>query len=255
MNNLLKKNWFWLAAILTSGLILRLYLMSMLKCLTFDEIDSVSETNRPLGQIWSYIKWEMHPPLHFYYLHFWISAFGSSETALHWSSLVLSLAAIIVLYFLGKEIFKSSIAGLAAAVLYAWSSLFCFYGDWARMTTMLFLFAALSFLFFFKLLKARGRKIILFGALFTFFTLGALYTHLTAGLVPAIEFFYLLYLFFRRQNSSAEICKKFLAPALLILAGYAPWFWYFWQAKLKILGGNAWYFTAQGKTSLPYIVI
>jgi 4-amino-4-deoxy-L-arabinose transferase-like glycosyltransferase len=255
MKNIFKKDWFWLSAILLLGLSLRLYLLGFLRSLTFDEIASVSESSVPFGRIWNYVKWEMSPPLHFYYLHFWMQIFGSSEISLHFSSLILSLAAIIALYFLGKEIFKSGVAGLAAAFLYACSPLFCYYGIWTRMISLLFLSSVLSFLFFLKLINSRGKKIIIFGAFFVLATLAALLTHLTAGLVVIIEILYLLFLVLAKKNSAKELLKNFSVPALIIFLGYLPWFWYFWQSRLKNLSSDAWYFTSQAKIPLPYFMV
>jgi len=255
MKNLFKKDIFWLSVIAAGGLAWRLYLLSLLKSLTFDEIVSFSVAAKPLAQIWSYVKWEMHPPLHYYFLHFWLQLFGATEISAHLSSVFLSVLAIIALYFLGKELFKSGLAGLSAAALYAFSPLFCFYGVWARMYSMLFLFAALSFLFFLKLISARGQKIILFGTLFVICTLAALFSHLTAGIILAIEAGYLIYLVLGKQNKWRELAGRFFIPAIIIVAPYGFWFWYFYQHRLKILAGNAWYFNDQNGTPLLFKAI
>ncbi len=241
-----KQTWFILSVITAAGLAARLWVLTLLRGLTFDEMISFSVAEKPLAQIWSYVKWEMHPPLHYYFLHFWFAIFGTSEISAHLSSVLLSLAAIIALYFLGKEIFASRRAGLAAAALYAFSPLFCFYGVWARMYSMLFLTAVLSFLFFWKLIKARGRGMFTIAALFTLFTLTALFSHLTAGLVIALEGVYLLYLLLTRQKKIQEILRNFWLPTLIIFAVYGSWFWYFWRLHLSSLGGSAWYFQTQG---------
>lgn len=86
MKNLFKKDIFWLSVIAAGGLAWRLYLLSLLKSLTFDEIVSFSVAAKPLAQIWSYVKWEMHPPLHYYFLHFWLQLFGATEISAHLSS-------------------------------------------------------------------------------------------------------------------------------------------------------------------------
>jgi len=41
---------------------LALYLLSLLKSLTFDEIVSFSVAAKPLAQIWSYVKWKCIRP-------------------------------------------------------------------------------------------------------------------------------------------------------------------------------------------------
>ena len=88
----------------------------------FDEQISISIAQKPLNEMWSYLQWEMHPPLHFYYLHGWIKTFGASEISGRISSLVLGLLSIIAMYFLGKEVFQSKKTGLYASFLVAISS-------------------------------------------------------------------------------------------------------------------------------------
>ena len=139
-----------LVAIMALALALRLWVIWLLPCYSFDEMVSTSVAVKPLGQIWSYVRWEMHPPLHFYYLHAWFVVFGAGEWSARFSSLLLSLISILVIYILAKEIFKSRPAGLFAAFLYSISAIFAFYGIWARMYEMLFLFSALSYLFFWR---------------------------------------------------------------------------------------------------------
>jgi uncharacterized membrane protein len=196
----------------------------------------------------------MHPPLHYYFLHFWFDVFGSSEFSGHCSSILLSILAAVALYFLGKEIFGSRLAGLATAVLYAWSPLFCFYGVWARMYTMLILLASLSFILFLRLLKATGKRVLILGGLLALTTLAALFTHLTAGLVPGVEFVYLAYLFFAKKIKGKHLLWNFVLPAVVIGLVYGLWFWYFWHLNLSSLGGDAWYFNSQGKMNLVYLI-
>ena len=81
----------------------------------FDEQISVTIAQKPLTQMWSYLQWEMHPPLHFYYLHGWIKTFGDDEISGRISSLVFGLFSIIAMYFLGKQIFQSNKTGLYGA--------------------------------------------------------------------------------------------------------------------------------------------
>jgi len=251
---LLKKDWFLAAFISLSALIPRIYILVFTKSLSFDEMISFSVARKSLSQIWGYVKWEMHPPLHYYFLHFWFVIFGRSEGSGHSSSIFLNVLAATALYFLGKEIFRSRLAGLAAADLYAWSPLFCFYGVWARMYTMLILLATLSFILFLRLLKATGRRALILGGLFALTTLAALFTHLTAGLVPGIELVYLAYLFFANKIKGKELLRNFIAPAIVIGLVYGLWFWFFWHLHLGSLGSNAWYFNYQGKFNPVYLI-
>jgi uncharacterized membrane protein len=250
-----KNDIFWLTVIMAGALVLHLWLMSFLRSLTFDEIVSCKIAELPFSQIWFYVQWEMHPPLHYYFLHFWLAIFGRSEFSAHFSSIFLSLLAIPVMYFLGREVFRRRLAGLAAAVLYAFSPLFCFYGVWARMYTMLFLTASLSFLFFLRFIRVRGRREIIEGILFSIFTLAALLSHLTAGIILAIEAVWLFYLVVRHKKKILPLARKFFFPVLAIVAVYGIWFWHFWQLRLSSLSGDAWYFNAAVSVFYPLLIM
>jgi uncharacterized membrane protein len=242
-------SWLWLGIIAAAGLGLRLWLAAGLKSLTFDEMISFSVAEKPFNQIWPYVKWEMHPPLHYYWLHFWFDLFGKTEFSAHLSSVFLSVLAIVALYLLGKELFKEPLAALSAAALYALSPLFCFYGIWTRMYTLLFLTAVFSFYSFLKLIKAGSRQHIIWGALFIVSTVAALYTHLTAGLIPVIEISYLFYLCLSGQGKIKELFGKFWLSFLIIALVFLPWFWHFLAYRLDSLGGDAWYFNSLGGRS------
>jgi hypothetical protein len=85
--------------------------------------------------------------------------------------------------------------------------------------------------------------------------LAALFSHLTAGLVIAIEAVYLIYLLLSKQSKDKELLKKFFIPALIIFLAYGFWFWYFCQHRLKGLSGSAWYFSSQGDKSFWFAAI
>jgi mannosyltransferase len=162
------KDWLGLVIVISAALLSRFWMLINLKSLDFDEMISFSVAEKPLAQIWSYVKWEMHPPLHYYFLHFWFWLFGETEISAHLSSVFLSVLAVVAIYYLGKELFQSRAAAFFAAILCALSPLFCFFGVWARMYSLLFLTATLSFLFFFKFIKSKGKKIF-FGERSLFF--------------------------------------------------------------------------------------
>jgi hypothetical protein len=82
--------------------------------------------------------------------------------------------------------------------------------------------------------------------------LAALFSHLTAGIILAIEASYLIYLILSKQNKWRELTGRFFIPAIIIIAPYGFWFWYFYQHRLKILAGNAWYFNGQDGT--PFLL-
>ena len=162
----------------------------------FDEMVSVAIAKLPRGQMWEYLRFEMHPPLHFYYLHYWIKLFGDSEITSRLSSTLISLISIPIVYLLGRDLFGSKSAGLGASLLVAISSYQSFQAIWARMYSLTFLLTTLSFYFFLKAINYSGHtsRIKIYWLLYWLTTLLALYTHLTALIIIFIQLIFLVYL-------------------------------------------------------------
>lgn len=211
--------------------------------LLFDEIVSMSIAKQPLAHMWHYLRWEMHTPAHFYYLHFWIQLFGDSEASARISSLVPGLASIVAVYFLAKELFQSKITGLYASFLVAFASFQSFYGIWTRMYALLFLASTLSFYFFIVALKTNKRR---YWFLYGITTLLALFTHLTAFAIPAIQLVYLLYQRYRHGLLHVGALKTFIWLLAVQILALAPWVYNFVTIRLHTFSTRAWYFWAQG---------
>src|SRR5271166_694694 len=75
----------------------------------------------------------------FYYaaLHYYTRIFGMSEISVRSMSVVLSLAALILVFELGREIFADEGTALAAAVMWAFNPLAVVFAHTARMYPML----------------------------------------------------------------------------------------------------------------------
>lgn len=207
----------------------------------FDEQISISIAQKPLTEMTTYLKWEMHPPLHFYYLHAWIKFFGISEFSGRVSSLVLGLLSIIAIYFLGKEIARSKRVGLYASFLVAISSFQSFYSIWTRMYMLFFLLSILSFYFWLRALKENKISLWLLAGLTTQL---ALYSHLTTWAIPIIQLAFVLYLKYKNQIDHQRI-KRFLIMLTVNILLLAPWIYNFLNVRLQVFSGRAWYFWAQ----------
>ena len=123
----------------------------------FDEIVSLEIAQHNIIDSWQYLKWENNPPLHYWFLHWWIELFGESEKALRFSSVLFSLLSIIAIYFLGRKLANKKV-GLFASFLLAISSFQIFLSMDARMYPMLLFFAILSCYFFWQILHPFPAK-------------------------------------------------------------------------------------------------
>lgn len=130
----MRENWkLQLLLVLAAATLLRFLLLGS-KSLWFDEAFSALEAQRSLQAIWSprtsYL--EPHPPLYYTMLHYWVSWWGSSETAVRFPSALMSLVNVGLLYGLGRRLANERVAMLAAALL-ALSPLNIWYAQEARM--------------------------------------------------------------------------------------------------------------------------
>lgn len=231
------KNISLLSLMILSATALRLLLIGKWDGLSFDEIASVSVALQPLSDMWQYLQWEMHPPLHFVFLHYWIQLFGSSEFVIRLSSVVLGAVAMFATYKLNTELFNNKKAGLYGAALSGFIFLTLFYSLVARMYILFFLLAALSFYFFLKAVKNNN---IFSWLLYALTTTLALYTHLTAAIIPVIQIIYTWYLY-KQQFVDKKVFKKIALISGLVYLLYAPWFVSFVTKRLDAFGANAWY--------------
>ena len=109
-----------------------------------DEYASIVMAYDGLFSGFSQIRSDVHPPLYFTLLHFWIRAFGNAETTVRLLSVVPSVLMVVFLYRLGKRLFGAE-SGLLAAVLAAASLLQIYYAQEARSYAWLMLFVVLSY--------------------------------------------------------------------------------------------------------------
>lgn len=171
-----------------------------------------------------------HPPLYFILTHYWIKAFGNSEFALRLLPLIFGVLAILLIYFLAKEIFNSR-TGLISSLLLAVSFFNIEYSQEARMYSLLVFLTLLSFLFFTKLVinKKYNFRNYLFYALST---LALLYTHYFGVLILMVQVIYFIWLSFHEKKEINLRKWAFIIGGLIILI--VPWA----PHLLADIGGN-----------------
>ena len=108
-----------------------------------DEGISVGIASHPLRQLPRLLRQDGSPPLFYFLLHFWTRWFGSTEVATHVLPLLISLAAVPVGYWAGRELFDRT-AGLAAAALLATNPFLNWYATETRMYTLVVLLATVA---------------------------------------------------------------------------------------------------------------
>ncbi len=122
------------------------------------------------------VSYDVHPPLYFFILHYWMKWFGITEAALRSLSIVFGIFALIVLYTAGRR-FHSGPAGLWCLVLLCLSPFIIFHSVDARMYSQLLCLEALCILAGGLFLEKSGIK---YWCIFTGAALASLYTHYLA---------------------------------------------------------------------------
>jgi mannosyltransferase len=144
-----------LAAMILTGLALRLYAIGS-ESLWLDEGVSVLVAKWPLGDICSYVRHEdVHPPLYYMILHFWVGWVGDSETAVRMLSAILGTLWLPLMYRLGKDFMDRKTSGLAT-LLSAISVYYVFFAQETRGYALFVFVALLSMIFWIRLFVRPG---------------------------------------------------------------------------------------------------
>ncbi len=77
----------------------------------------VPEAGHGLKAVTGVLARNVHLPFYFFFMHYWVAAFGSSEGTLRLPSIVWSTLAVCFLFLLGQELFTPWIGLLAAQSL------------------------------------------------------------------------------------------------------------------------------------------
>ena len=134
----------WLVVGLTLlGAFLRaLYLAG--KGMWLDETFSVWLASHSVADILQWVvRIDQHPPLYYFLLHYWIALNGDTPYYVRFLSALFGAATIPIIYVIGKRLADFRM-GLAAAALLAFSPYNIYYGQEARMYTLLAFNAAVA---------------------------------------------------------------------------------------------------------------
>ncbi len=208
-----------LAVILFIGLSLRAYDLGG-ESIWYDEGYSVTTAKLSVGDILknSVIE-EDHPPIYTILLHYWINAFGDSETATRSLSLIFAFLAIFILWKLGSLLLDNQTA-LFAALVMALSTFHIHYSQEIRPYSIAFFLGLSSMYFFVKLLR---KKTAADSAAYIISSLLLLYTHYSGFFIVLVQNIYLVVLTLLLKEKQSLGFKNWLVLQLLIVIFYMPW--------------------------------
>jgi len=225
-----------LILILLLALGLRLYRIQA-QSLWNDEGTSVALAARDLAAITRGAANDIHPPLYYYVLHFWMALFGNSELAVRSLSALLGVLLVLLIFALGRRMAGSAV-GLVASFLAALSPFQVYYSQETRMYILAAFLGAASMYSFVHLLsgwrcEAASTRLrhYLPSAVYTVTTILLLYTHYFAvSIVVAQNLVFLwCWLAMMRRQAGTRCASRFFPLAhwglLQVVSGllYLPW--------------------------------
>jgi hypothetical protein len=209
-------------ALLTAALV-GLYVAARLwrlaaACLWFDELFGVHAARHSWPGLWRFVAADLiHPPLFYALLKLWTAAGGESVYWLRLFPVVASVAALVPLLLLARELRLGATATNVALLCAAANGYLIKYAQEVRMYGLLLLLTLTSLWLLARLTNSRGgARATLCGLAFVNLLLA--YTHYYGWLVVACEAGYLAFADRRRL-------KGFLLAAAAPVAAYAPWVW------------------------------
>jgi uncharacterized membrane protein len=182
-----------------------------------DEGITVGISSHPLAQLPRLLREDGSPPLFYVLLHFWMRLFGRSAAATHVLPLLISLLAIPVAYWAGRELFDRR-AGLAAAALYATNPFLNWYSTETRMYTLVILLAMVGLTLAWRAFDRR-RPVDAAGAVVVYALL--LYSHDWAIYLTAVTAAVLFGMARARKDRTLAIWVAGCSAACLAL--WLPW--------------------------------
>jgi mannosyltransferase len=200
------------------GLFLRVYHLGT-ESLWIDEAWSISMSKASVLQLFVDVaQGDVHPPLYYFVLHYWVNLFGTSEFGVRLLSSLFGVLAIPMIYVVGRQLLNKE-AGLVAALILALSSFNIRYSQETRMYSLIVLFALLSMYFFLRCLQ---RNTLASSAGYVLSTTFLVYTHYYGFFVVLAQNIYIVTLLLLSRRHTYRL-KYWVALQTIMLALFLPW--------------------------------
>lgn len=243
-----------LLAITLGAFALRVYHLAS-QSLWYDEAFSAYLARLPLAEITSLTAGDIHPPLYYYLLHFWVTLAGSTEFALRFLSAVASTLTVPAVFLLTLELGLGSDAtghqpsrrgvatALAVAAITAISPAYVWYAQEARMYALLTLLGVLTSISLLRWLQrpdgGSNRDLVAWCAL----SVTAVYIHFYAFFLVVFQVTFAAWRMLAAPDRRARLRAGGATLAVVVLA-YLPWLGFtvtrlgadvsYWEGTLKV---------------------
>lgn len=189
--------------------------------LWFDEAFSILLSRHAPEQIFSITARDIHPPLYYVFLHYWIEWWGDSKFAVRSMSVVFGVGNVALIIWLTRLASNRNTA-LLAGTLVALLPLALRYSQEARMYVLAAFFLLGATLALFYWVKAPNRRRYL--VIYTLLISASFYTHYISFACVLSYWLYLLLLGQRQEGQPHYLMRPswWLANVFVVVL-YAPW--------------------------------
>lgn len=195
--------------------------------LRLDEAQSIWVATKSIHEILKFTAEDVHVPLYFITLHFWLQVFGTSVAMARTLSLIFFLMSFFGLYALALKLGDRNVT-LLAMMLFSLSPFLVWYSTETRMYTLFVLVTIINNIFFLRFLQsngANGKLGLLLSNVFGF------YTHYFFTLLVAAQGIFLIVKAVSSllQKKTERLRRTLLLFAALVggaLVFFVPWLWY-----------------------------
>jgi uncharacterized membrane protein len=180
------------------------------------------KTALPIGEMWKqFAIWESHPPFYYTLFYFWRKVFGDSFISVRLPSTLASIAAVLMIFLLGKQLFDKW-TGMWAALLMTLSTPQIIYAHEVRHYAFLIFLGICTAYIFLGIEKKNATTI-------HYFILGILIFLLSITHYFSFGFLFALAIYtcikFRKNKLYSTIGSFFFAGSLFLIT----WGHSFWQ--------------------------
>jgi mannosyltransferase len=201
------------------GAVLRVYRLGA-ESIWLDEAFTIQTAHGSLSSIVEETSKDVHPPLYYFAIHYWMDLFGDTEFSTRLLSALFGVLSILAIYKLASLLYDRP-TGLVAATLLALSRFHIEFAQEARMYTLLSLLSLLSMYFLTKLFAGRKSRLALAGYIASSVLL--LYTHVYSIFILAAQNLYWLSLIFISRETFKRVWKRWLLAQVALLLLFLPW--------------------------------
>jgi len=197
------------------GFVLRYSTLSY-RSLWFDEGISIKIAQLPIPGLLKFLYSDVHPPLYFYLLHYWIKLFGSSEAAVRFMSLLFGELLIVYIYLFCKKFLDGKTA-VIASLLISISAFMIKYSQETRSYSLLAFLTIASMYYFLTILRDKNR---LNNFLYVVTSLALIYTHVYGFFIIAAQILFLIIYYKDIERNRLSIA---VMNIVIVFVLFIPW--------------------------------